>query len=1101
MINKTIFSNLTMRARILLAICVPLSMVIGVGFSSYNSVEDLIENNTWVIHTEEVIAEGTSLLASAIDMETGARGYFLSGDKKFLEPYEVGNQEFGETLERLKNKVSYNPAQIVLLNTIKNTIILWKTDGIDPVMALRDDIGHSKTMDDIEAVIRQAKGKIHFDKFRQQVTTFIQVERDLMISRDAQALASARDTVHIILYGTIATIVFTVLLGLILTQSLTVSIKNVVSLATEIGNGDVVGNVSLAGSPEFQSLGCSLNMMKNKIDERNATLNIAEAKTRGILDTAMDCIISFDENGSIQSCNRTVEKMFGYTESKLEKMNMIDLIPAFNEAVSSSSSSNNILKGKMSGFEAIGIHENRSLFPVNITTGEVCIEGKIAFTGFIRDISIQKKYEDDLHAANCNLANQNWVKTCVSEIAELTRDISDMQMMADSITSAISKFIGAGYGTLYVVDEYNKEKLSLLGSFAFKACEKVADEIVIGVGLVGQCAKEKKMIVLADVPEDYIKIHSSLGEKKPLHIVAVPILHEGRLMGAFEFASFTKIDENKQDVIDQSNIIIGNVLNNILIMNQTQQLLAETQTQSTELKKSNRKVQNQMNALDEHAIVSISDLSGKITYVNNKFCEVSGYSREEIVGNYERVVKSDEHDDLFWKRFWTQISSGKIWQGQIKNNAKNGDAYWVDSTIVPMKDGEGDIIEYMGISRDITEIKEMESILKNATTKAHDAEEAKGSFLANMSHELRTPMNGILGYSEMLMGTELSKESREYVQTIYNCGDMLLDLINDILDYSKIEAGEIALESVPLNMKDLVDDAYKLVLPKMNTESVNFYTSYDNSVGEYFIGDGTRIKQVFINLLSNAAKFTESGEIEFGITKVDEDDENTTLRCFVRDTGIGIAKDKISKIMDRFKQADNSTTREFGGTGLGLSICKMIVERMKGSFDIASTLGVGSTFSFQLTLPKSTETAIEKENVEVIDENIDTAATHVLIAEDNAINQMLLKRILEGMGFYVMLAEDGQEAYEIITNENNHVDLVFMDMQMPRMNGIDATIAVRKKNFTEIPIVALTANVQEDDRNLCLASGMNDFITKPVKKEQLIKMINKWVKIDKTTVV
>lgn len=685
------------------------------------------------------------------------------------------------------------------------------------------------------------------------------------------------------------------------------------------------------------------------------------------------------------------------------------------------------------------------------------------------DLEIQAKLDYDIAMFNQHIRGQQ-------SIAEL----------CDNILTTLSHIIGIHVGAIYLdetmTNESSNSKYKLVSTFTLDDSDDKFKQFPLGSELIAQCVSLNKIIFVDEIAEGDLHLDATAGNTIPPSVIAVPLIFDNVIIAVIELARTAPFDNGTISFIEHLLDNIGIAFN--------------TNLSRIKLERASNNVKNQMFAIDEHAIVSITDVNGKISYANNKFCEISGYTREELYGSYHRVIKSDEHDDAFWNHFWVTISSGKVWQGQIKNFAKDGTIYWVDSTIVPMKDTAGNIIEYMGIRRDITESKQMEIGLTHAMKSAHAAELAKGSFLANMSHELRTPMNGILGYSEMILETNLSDESREYATTIFNCGDMLLNLIDDILDYSKIEAGEIKLESITIDMKALLKETHSLLKPKINIDNINYFTSYADELSDFFIGDPTRLKQIFINLLSNAAKFTKNGEIELGIKHISN--QNTinnkaqTIQCFVRDTGIGIPEEKLPTIMERFKQADNSTTREFGGTGLGLSISRMLVQCMGGDISVESHVGSGSTFYFDITLPISTTRTVTKINDDNINDDIDITELKILIAEDNTINQKLIKQILLKFGAHVIIAKNGQEAIDIVNNDDITIDIIFMDMQMPIINGIDSTIAIRKSGFDNIPIIALTANAQEEDQILCLASGMNDFISKPLKRQNLVEMINKW---------
>ncbi|MDX9994642.1 MAG: ATP-binding protein [Rhodocyclaceae bacterium] len=355
-------------------------------------------------------------------------------------------------------------------------------------------------------------------------------------------------------------------------------------------------------------------------------------------------------------------------------------------------------------------------------------------------------------------------------------------------------------------------------------------------------------------------------------------------------------------------------------------------------------------ALDQHAIVSITDTRGTIIYANDKFCEISGYSRAELMGSNHRIVKSGCHPDALYAEMWETITAGRTWHGEICNRARQGQAYWVAATIVPFLDEFGLPFEYIAIRTDITARKQAETDLMHARDVAEAASLAKGEFLANVSHEIRTPMNGIIGMTELVLDTPLDVEQREYMQIVKSSADALLTLINDILDFSKIEAGKLTVEHIEFELRQVFEETLAPLRLRAGQKGLQFGLEIDAGVPTQVIGDPVRLRQVLVNLVGNAVKFTERGGITVGVRVEASAHRATTLLISVRDSGIGIPDDKLAQVFEAFSQADSSTTRKYGGTGLGLTISSRLVELMGGSMEVASTLGIGSTFSFSLPL-------------------------------------------------------------------------------------------------------------------------------------------------------
>jgi two-component system sensor histidine kinase/response regulator len=383
--------------------------------------------------------------------------------------------------------------------------------------------------------------------------------------------------------------------------------------------------------------------------------------------------------------------------------------------------------------------------------------------------------------------------------------------------------------------------------------------------------------------------------------------------------------------------------------------------------------------------------------------------------------------------------------------------------------------------------------LHHALERAESANRAKGQFLANMSHEIRTPLNAVIGFSEALMDTELSAGQLDYTRTIKDSGEHLLSLISDILDFSKIDSGHLDLEVIDFDPRRTAHDVCQMVRPKIADMPVEILCRINPEVPAVVMGDPNRFRQVLLNLVGNASKFTRKGEIELSIGLEVERDDDIKLHVRVRDTGIGIPGDKIEAIFDLFTQNDSSTTRRFGGTGLGLSISRQISKLMKGNVWAESEYGKGSTFHFTAWLQKGEHTKPLGASTATLSEESAPPPVRILLVEDNPVNQRLCKTIFAKAGHDIEVARNGLEAKERLTRSRRGFDIVFMDVQMPEMDGIEATRMIRQMGFDTVPIVAMTARAMKGDRESCLEAGMNDYITKPIKRESVFEMLRKWV--------
>jgi len=505
----------------------------------------------------------------------------------------------------------------------------------------------------------------------------------------------------------------------------------------------------------------------------------------------------------------------------------------------------------------------------------------------------------------------------------------------------------------------------------------------------------------------------------------------------------------------------------------------------------------------EHAndAVIIADPAGKTMWVNRSFTELTGYSLDDIRGvKPGTLLQGPDTDTATVRDIAEAVSAGKRIRREIVNYTKDGRSYWIELDIAPVFDDDNALQNFIAVERDITEKKRFETEIENARVKAEEASRSKSEFLANMSHEIRTPMNGVIGTSELLMDTALTTEQRQYADTIATSGAALLTVINDVLDFSKIEAGRLELDPAPFDLKSALQDVVNLVTPTAHDKSIQIEFHYPDTLPERFVGDVGRIRQIVTNIVGNAVKFTLEGRVAVTVDGTVVDDVGQ-LQIQISDTGIGIPEEKQGSIFGEFEQVDARTNRTFEGTGLGLAITKRLLTLMNGEIDVSSTLGEGSVFTLRLGLPVDysvAEPEIEApRRIATLKEITGSGeATKVLLAEDNKTNQLVITKMLKDENLDITIAENGHVAVE--TFKTLKPDLVLMDVSMPMMNGYEATAAIRSLEHTlglsAVPIIALTANAMRGDRERCLEAGMDDYLSKPIKKQLLIDVVSRWAR-------
>jgi two-component system, chemotaxis family, sensor kinase CheA len=639
----------------------------------------------------------------------------------------------------------------------------------------------------------------------------------------------------------------------------------------------------------------------------------------------------------------------------------------------------------------------------------------------------------------------SWLNTKIAEIATLYPEVENVQMLANMLITKLVPMVGATYGSFYLREVIKSDQyLTRMSSFASLAGEQERKQFRLGEGLIGQCALLKRHIHLNQIPDDYLKIGSGLGEASPKTIMILPVLFEDQVLAVIEIASFESFTPLHIRLLEEVNNNLGIKINSIMNHMKVEQLLQESQALTEELQAQSEELQVQ---------------------------------QEELRTTNEKLEE-----------------------------------------------------QYEASKQRNFEIQEVSAALEEKAQQLLLSSKYKSEFLANMSHELRTPLNSLLILAQILSENgegNLKPKQQEYINTIYASGKDLLNLINDILDLAKVESGKLDVISKQVELTEVRDFIYNQFLPIANQKKVHFSIEIESEWTKTFLTDEQRLQQILKNLLSNAFKFTESGSVTLQIREVmknstknrgEENQAQRMLAFSVIDTGIGIEKEKHETIFDAFRQADGTTSRQYGGTGLGLSISREIAYLLGGFIEVSSEIGKGSTFTLFLPYRQMndrivnistarTEAAVSLEanylvntNDQVIKE--ETMIKHgksilknkkVLIVDDDIRNVYALTIALENYDMEILVAENGREALEVL-KDHPTTDMILMDIMMPEMDGFEAIQHIRKISlFETLPIIALTAKAMKHSKEECLDAGATDYISKPINLEQLFSLMQVWL--------
>jgi PAS domain S-box-containing protein len=816
-----------------------------------------------------------------------------------------------------------------------------------------------------------------------------------------------------------------------------------------------------------------------------------------LIEASLDPLIAFNTKGIITDMNQAKVDITGIEREKLIGTRFIDYFTEPKKALEVFQEV--FTKGFITDSPLTFRHKNGRLTDV-LFNGSVYKNEKGKVLGAVvvaRDIA-EQKWATELRAANKELAFQNDEKE--KRAAELILANKELAFQNDEKEKRAAELILANKELKFQNKEKGKRAAELLLAnrelkFQNNEKEKRAAELLIAnKELKFQNEEKGKRASELIIADKELVFQNNEKEKRA-----------AELLIANKELKFQNEEKGKR----ASELVIAD---KELVFQNEEKEKREIENRELEKLSYSLKLASQYSlSLIEASLDPLLTISprGKITDMNEATVNIIGMTRKKLTGTdffdyFTEPQKAREvYQDVFAKG---SVADSPLTlrhkAGKLTDVLFNGSVY---------KDDSGNVLGAVVVARDITEQKRIATELteaivfaelatelaeeakikaENATRVAENAVKAKQQFLSNMSHEIRTPMNAIIGFTKVLLRTDLTIKQKEYLTSIKLSGDSLIVLINDILDLAKVDAGKMTFEQIAFKLSLSISAMLHIFETKIQEKNLKLVKEYDEKIPEVLVGDPVRLHQIILNLVSNAVKFTSKGTITVCVSMHSEDEEKAIIEFSISDTGIGIAENKMATIFENFQQASSGTSRLYGGTGLGLAIVKQLVEPQGGTISVKSKVNEGSTFSFILPF-KKTHADAETEPV-MADLDTEVANIKVLVVEDIALNQLLMRTLLDDFGFECDIAANGKLAIEKLQSKS--YDIILMDLQMPEMNGFEATEYIRYTMNSDIPIIALTADVTTSDLNKCKAVGMTDYIAKPVDDRLLYSKIVSTVK-------
>ena len=1038
--------------KITLVLIVAAIILVSVVALFYYNTQKVKSTSDLVEHTQEVLRKSDNVLLDMINIETGLRGYIISEDEIFLEPYKSALKSIKPDIEELALLCKNNAVQQLRIDSLKKIIDirLAYTEKVNQALM-------TEKYNDLQKIETIIQGKILSDKIR-GIIADINSEEFKLLKQTRIENAKSNDYSQLILLLLLIFII--VIFGLVFTILQNQRQRNKEMEAHTISQ-QLLSNYSLS-----------------------------------LLEASLDPLVTINTDGKITDMNEATANIIGLSRDELKGT---DFFNYFTDPQKAREVYQEVFaNGSVADKPLTLCQMNGKLTDVSFN-GSVYKDNKGNVLGVVivaRDIA-EQKWAMELQNANKELAFQNDEKEKRSQ--ELSVANKELAFQNDEKEKRAAELVIANKELAFQNDEKEKRAAELVIAnkelaFQNEVKEKRAAELILAnKELAFQNEEKEKRAAELVVANKELLFQNQEKEKRAAELVIAnkelifQSDEKGKRAAELVIADKELIyqirEKEKQSVVNVELEAIGDSLR---LASQYSLSLIEA---------------------SRDPLFTV-DPEGKITDLNEATVKVTGVPRDKIIGTYfnEYFSEPDKAREAYMEAFANGFIVDfplTITNGGMVDVLCNGSVY---------KSDNGEVLGVVIVARDITDQKRIATELteaivfaelavgiaeeakikaESATLVAETAVKAKQQFLSNMSHEIRTPMNAIIGFTKVLLKTDTSSKQKEYLQAIKLSGDALIVLINDILDLAKVDSGKMEFEHTPFKMAMSISAMLHLFEPKIKEKNIELVKEYDSSIPQVLVGDPVRLHQIILNLISNAVKFTNNGKITVSVRLLNEDDKKVTISFSVKDTGIGIPKNKMEKIFDNFQQASSGTSRLYGGTGLGLAIVKQLVEAQDGSINVESTFNEGSTFSFVMDFLKTKANADIDETMVELDSEINDI--RVLVVEDIALNQLLMRTLLDDYGFQSEIAANGKIAIEKM--QSGKFDVILMDLQMPEMNGFEATDYIRNEMKSGIPIIALTADVTTVDLAKCKEVGMNDYISKPVDEKVLYsKIVNEFKK-------